>query len=95
MSGGTTIVMVSYRTGPVLFHAIRAALAQAGVVPDVVVLSVGGDDVSDLAGLYRRVWAMGVSGVEVPVSIYRDGKTFDARIKSSDRNRFLKTPRLH
>ncbi len=60
-----------------------------------VVLSVGDDDVSDLAGLYRKVWSMGVSGVEVPLSIYRDGKTFDARIKSGDRQRFLKAPRLH
>ena len=60
-----------------------------------VVLSIGGADVSDLAGLYRKVWALGAAGVEVPLSIYRDGKTFDARIKSGDRNRFLKSPKLH
>jgi S1-C subfamily serine protease len=60
-----------------------------------VVLSVGGAEVSDLGGLYRRVWGLGAAGVDVPVSIYRDGKTFDARIKSSDRNRHLKAPRLH
>ncbi len=60
-----------------------------------VLLSVGDHDVSDLAGLYRKVWAMGVSGVEIPVSIYRDGKTFATRIKSGDRQRFLKTPRMH
>lgn len=60
-----------------------------------VVLSVGGADVSGLAGLYRRVWSLGASGVEVPLSIYRDGRTFDARVKSSDRQQFLKAPRLH
>ena len=60
-----------------------------------VVLSIGGDDVNDLAGLYRRVWRLGAAGVEVPLSIYRDGKTFGARIKSGDRSRFLKAPKLH
>jgi S1-C subfamily serine protease len=60
-----------------------------------VLLSVAGADVSELAGLYRRVWSLGSAGVEVPMSIYRDGRTFDARIKTSDRNRFLKVPRLH
>jgi S1-C subfamily serine protease len=60
-----------------------------------VVLSVGGTEISDLAGLYRKVWSLGTAGVEVPLSIYRDGKSFGAIVKSSDRNRFLKTPRLH
>jgi S1-C subfamily serine protease len=60
-----------------------------------VVLSVGGAEVNDLGGLYRRVWGLGAAGIDVPVSIYRDGKTFDTRIKSSDRNRHLKAPRLH
>lgn len=60
-----------------------------------IVLSVGGKEVSDLAGLYRKVWALGASGVEVPLAVYRDGKTFDVRLKSSDRQRFLKAPKLH
>jgi S1-C subfamily serine protease len=60
-----------------------------------VVLTAGGAEVSDLAGLYRRVWGLGPAGVEVPLSIYRDGKTFEAKIKSSDRNRHLKAPRMH
>jgi S1-C subfamily serine protease len=60
-----------------------------------VVLSVAGTEISDLAGLYRKVWGIGAAGVEVPLSIYRDGKTFEARVKSGDRNRFLKAPKLH
>ena len=60
-----------------------------------VILSVAGTQVVDLAGLYRRVWGLGAAGIEVPMSIYRDGKTFEARVKSGDRNRFLKTPKLH
>jgi S1-C subfamily serine protease len=60
-----------------------------------VVLSLAGASVSDLAAFYRRVWSLGAAGVEVPLSIYRDGKTFDVRVKSSARERFLKTPRMH
>lgn len=60
-----------------------------------IVLSVAGKEVRDLAGLFRRIWAQGQAGVEVPLTIYRDGSTIDVRIKSSERNRFLKGPSLH
>ena len=56
---------------------------------------MAGAEVSDLAGLYRRIWALGPAGVEVPLSVYRDGRTFDQSIVSSDRNRFFKAPSLH
>ena len=60
-----------------------------------VVLSVAGKEVRDLAGFFRRVWAQGEAGVDVPISIYRDGDTIDVRVKSSERNRFLKGPSIH
>ena len=60
-----------------------------------IVLSVAGKEVRDLASFFRRVWAQGEAGVDVPVSIYRDGDTMDVRVKSSERNRFLKGPSLH
>ena len=52
-------------------------------------------EVSDLAGFFRKVWSLGKAGVEVPLTIYRDGRTFEARVTSGDRNRFLKGPSLH
>jgi S1-C subfamily serine protease len=60
-----------------------------------VLLSIAGAEVNDLAGLYRKVWSLGAAGLEVPMSIYRDGKTIQTRIKSGDRARFLKAPKLH
>jgi S1-C subfamily serine protease len=60
-----------------------------------VVLGVAGQEVSDLAGFFRKVWSLGKAGVEVPLTIYRDGRTFEARVTSGDRNRFLKGPSLH
>jgi len=60
-----------------------------------IVLAVGGTEVSDLAGLFRRIWALGNAGVEVPMTIYRDGRTMELKVPSADRRRFLKAPRLH
>jgi len=60
-----------------------------------VLLSVAGGDVHDLAAFYRRVWSLGPAGIDIPISVYRDGKTIETRLKSGDRARFLKAPKLH
>jgi S1-C subfamily serine protease len=60
-----------------------------------VVLAVAGTEVSELPDLFRRIWSLGNAGVEVPLTIYRDGRTLDLRVASGDRNRFLKGPSLH
>jgi len=60
-----------------------------------VVLAVGGQEVSDLAGLFRRIWSLGDAGVEVPLTIFREGQSLELRVASADRRRFLKSPRLH
>ncbi|MGA7019488.1 MAG: signal protein PDZ, partial [Pseudolabrys sp.] len=44
---------------------------------------------------YRKVWALGQAGVEIPLTLYREGVTFDVLVNSSDRAKFLKAPRLH
>ena len=60
-----------------------------------IVLAVAGSQISDLAGFFRKVWSLGNAGVEVPLTVHRDGRTFEARVTSGDRNRFLKGPSLH
>jgi S1-C subfamily serine protease len=60
-----------------------------------LVISVAGTEVSNLAGLFRSIWAQGEAGTEVPLLIYRDGKTFEVKVPSADRNRFLKRPSMH
>lgn len=59
------------------------------------VLAVDGVNVDGLADLFRKIWAMGSAGVDVPMTLSRDGQTFDVAVKSSDRSLLLKTPRLH
>ncbi len=73
----------------------KAPAARAEIKTGDVVVAAAGEKVTSLGGLYRKVWSLGNSGVEVPLTIYRDGKTFDVRVKSSDRAKFLKGPQLH
>jgi S1-C subfamily serine protease len=60
-----------------------------------IVLAVAGNPVSSLAGLFRRIWALGEAGVAVPLTINREGRTFDVSVRSTDRRRLLKGPVLH
>jgi S1-C subfamily serine protease len=75
--------------------APKGPAARAEIKTGDVVVAVKGDRVSTLAGFYRKVWALGRAGVEVPLTLYREGITFDVRVNSSDRAKFLKAPRLH
>ena len=51
-----------------------------------VVLAVRGPRLRNLAGFFRRVWALGHAGVEVPLTIERDGRSADIAVASGDRN---------
>ena len=62
---------------------------------DVVLAAAGTEFQGGLAGLFRKIWSLGAAGVDVPLTIYRDGRTFDVRVRSGDRNQFLKSPSLH
>ncbi|MBI3702273.1 MAG: serine protease, partial [Rhizobiales bacterium] len=75
--------------------APKGPAARAELKTGDVVLAVKGETVASLAQFYRKVWALGSAGVEVPLTLYRDGVSFDVRVNSSDRAKFLKGPRLH
>lgn len=75
--------------------ASRGPAAKADLRPGDVILGVGGSPVAGLAAFYRKVWSLGVAGVAVPLTIYRDGSTVNVRVVSGDRADFLKRPRVH
>jgi S1-C subfamily serine protease len=75
--------------------ASKGPAARAELKTGDVVLAVDGETVSTLAAFYRKVWSLGQAGVEVPMTLYRDGVTFEVRVNSSDRAKFLKSPRMH
>ena len=75
--------------------APKGPAARAELKTGDVVLAVKGENVTSLGAFYRKVWALGSAGVEVPLTLYRDGVTFEVAVNSSDRAKFLKVPRLH
>ena len=75
--------------------APKGPAARAELRTGDVVLAVKGEKVSTLAAFYRKVWSLGEAGVAVPLTLYREGVTFDVAVNSSDRAKFLKAPRVH
>ena len=67
----------------------------AGLESGDIVVSVRDSAVEDLGDFYGKVWACGDAGVEIPLEIVRDGREMWVRIKSVDRMKLLKKPRLH
>lgn len=68
---------------------------RAGVKRGDLVLEVAGNRVAALADLFRKVWQLGSAGVEVPLTLMREGEIVHVKVRSADRNDFLKKPQLH
>ena len=67
---------------------------RAGVRVGDVVRGVDTQRVEGLADFFRAVWKIGPAGVEVPLTVARGGDVLRIRVKSADRNDFLKKPNL-
>ena len=73
----------------------RGPARKSDVRPGDVVLNIGGQEIKTLAGFFRAIWAQGEAGVDIPMTLHRDGRTVQIKIKSTDRARLLKGPILH
>ncbi|MSP05771.1 MAG: serine protease [Acetobacteraceae bacterium] len=68
---------------------------RAGVHSGDRIIAVGNEEITDLGGLWRRIWASGSAGAEVRLRLARENSVFGVSIRSTDRTSFLKTPKLH
>jgi S1-C subfamily serine protease len=73
----------------------RGPAQRADVKVGDLVLQVGALRVTGLAEFFRAVWRLGAAGVEVPLTVARDGDVLQITVKSADRSDFLKKPNLH
>jgi len=86
---------------PMRGHLVVGGLTQggpahrAGVQLGDIVVEIGGEPVSDLADLLRRIWSKGPAGTEIPLTVVRDEGTSHVRVTSADRDDFLLKPRRH
>lgn len=75
--------------------ASKGPAKAAGLKSGDVVMAVAGHEPQGLADFFRRIWSLGPAGVEIPFTVYRDGKTIEANLRSVDRNALLKGPSVH
>jgi S1-C subfamily serine protease len=74
--------------------APKGPAARAELRTGDVILAVNGEKVAEPAQFYRKLWALGPAGVDVPLTLYREGDIFDVVVASIDRDRMLKKPRF-
>jgi S1-C subfamily serine protease len=84
-SNGEVIVMSVSEGSP----AAQAGLRQGDIISDVRDAEIEG-----LSDFYRKLWASGPAGAEVPMRIVRDGRETWLRVKTADRSAFLRKPQL-
>jgi S1-C subfamily serine protease len=68
---------------------------EAGIEVGDMVIGVGGKPVSGLADFYRKVWARGEAGINVPIDILHGTAIAPVTVKSIDRYRWLKLERSY
>ena len=82
-------------------HVVVSGLAgggpaeRAGVQVGDLVIEVATARVTGLADLFRKIWGVGPAGVEIPMTLVREGSVSRVRILSVDRQELLKKPSLH
>jgi S1-C subfamily serine protease len=75
--------------------ADKGPAARAELKTGDVILAVKGEKITSQASFYRKLWALGPAGVDVPLTVHHEGVTFDVVLASTDRAKLLKAPRLH
>jgi len=64
--------------------------ARAGVRRGDILIGVGGAEVNSLADFYRKVWARGEAGVEVPLRVLQGTQVKDFSVHTIDRVDYLR-----
>lgn len=84
-SNGRVVVLNVSENGPA---------AQAGLREGDVISEIQGREIEGLADFYRKVWTAGPAGAEIPMRVLRNGREAWLRVKTADRDSFLKKPQL-
>ncbi len=70
--------------------ADESPAARADLRSNDIIVSVNGSDVTDMAGFYRSVWSSGDAGVEIELTILRNGELLKISLVTEDRYDWLK-----
>jgi S1-C subfamily serine protease len=64
---------------------------RAGLKSGDIVIGVGGEEVSSLADFYRKVWARGAAGVDVPLKVLQGVQVKEVNVRSIDRLEYFRS----
>lgn len=84
-SDGQVVVMNVAPGGP----AAKAGMRRGDIISDIRDAGVEG-----LSDFYRKLWESGPPGSDVPIRVVRDGRETWVRVRTADRNSFLRKPSL-
>jgi S1-C subfamily serine protease len=65
---------------------------QAGLAPGDVIVGVGDEPVDGQADFYRKLWKAGPAGAEIPLRVLKGGAIRELKVRSIDREDFLRKP---
>jgi len=63
---------------------------RAGLRDGDMVIAVGDEEVASLAEFYRKVWARGAAGVEIPLRVLQGTQVRDVTVRSIDRLEYFR-----
>lgn len=63
---------------------------KAGLQQGDILIGVGRDDVSSLAEFYRKVWALGAAGIDVPLRVLQGVQVKEVTVRSIDRTEYFR-----
>ena len=64
--------------------------ARAGVQRGDILVGVGSEEVSSLADFYKKIWARGAAGIEVPLRVLQGTQVRDVNVRSIDRIEYFR-----
>ena len=68
---------------------------RAGLKPGDIVLAVGDEPVTSLADFYRKLWARGAAGTQVPLKVLQGMQIRDVPVRSIDRLEYFKPAKTY
>ena len=76
----------------VVYVAPDGPAEQAGVRENDLILKVAGRPIEDQADFYRKVWALGDAGTEIPLTLLQGAETTEVAVRSADRRGYFRIP---
>jgi S1-C subfamily serine protease len=68
---------------------------RAGLRAGDIVVAVSGEHVSNLAEFYRKIWARGGAGVDVPIRVLQGAQLRDVSVRSIDRVDYFRASKTY